>query len=116
MFPYIFIKILSFIKVKLDMKRYIDNLLNDIALGRRLPKNYTYILLCADNSLYCGWTNSPIKRLEQHNLGKASKYTRARLPVSYAYIEEHEDRSSAMQREAYIKSLSRKQKEELIGG
>ena len=98
------------------MNGYIKKLLDDIASGRKIPKNYTYILLCSDNSLYCGWTNDPLKRLEQHNLGKASKYTRARLPVSYVYIEEHDDRSSAMQRELYIKSLSRRQKEELIGG
>lgn len=42
---------------------------------------YTYLLRCADGSLYCGWTNDLQKRFAAHNAGTASKYTRSRLPV-----------------------------------
>ena len=31
--------------------------------------NYTYILHCADGTLYCGWTNDLKKRLHAHNSG-----------------------------------------------
>ena len=43
--------------------------------------NYTYVLLCADGTLYTGWTNDLPRRLEAHNAGRGAKYTRSRLPV-----------------------------------
>ena len=96
------------------MSTYIETLLYELEHSKRKYKNYTYILLCADKSYYCGWTNNPIKRLKAHNEGRASKYTRARLPVSLVYIEEFETKADAMKREAYIKSLPRNRKEELV--
>ena len=52
--------------------------------------NYTYILKCADDMLYCGWTNNLEKRLAAHNAGTAAKYTRTRRPVALVYYEEFE--------------------------
>ena len=43
--------------------------------------NYAYLLACADDSLYAGWTNDLRRRLAAHNDGTGSKYTRARRPV-----------------------------------
>ena len=34
---------------------------------------YTYILRCADGTLYTGWTNDLKRRLEAHNAGKGAK-------------------------------------------
>lgn len=76
--------------------------------------NYTYILRCADNTLYCGWTNDLSKRLKAHNSGKGAKYTRTRRPVALAYYEEFETKKEAMRREAAIKKLSRKDKLKLV--
>jgi len=75
---------------------------------------YIYILKCSDNSLYTGYTDNLERRLKKHNQGKASKYTRSRLPVSIVYSEDHPDKSSAMKREIWIKSLSRENKIKLI--
>lgn len=75
---------------------------------------FVYILRCDDNTLYTGITNNLEQRLKQHNLGKASKYTRVRLPVEYVYQEPANDRSSASKREYAIKKLSKKQKQSLI--
>ncbi|MCR3954992.1 MAG: GIY-YIG nuclease family protein [Gudongella sp.] len=75
---------------------------------------FVYILKCSDNSLYTGYTDSLENRLKKHNEGKASKYTRSRLPVSMVYSEGHPDKSSAMKREIWIKSLSRENKIKLI--
>lgn len=72
--------------------------------------NYTYILLCADGTLYTGWTSDLERRLRAHNAGAGSRYTRARLPVTLLYAEEHEDRREAMRREYAIKQLSREEK------
>ena len=76
--------------------------------------NYTYILLCADGTLYTGWTNDLEKRLAAHNSGKGSKYTRTRLPVEPVYWEEHETKEDAMRREWQIKQLPRAKKLALI--
>lgn len=69
-----------------------------------------YLLRCRDGSLYTGITNDLPKRLEAHAAGKASKYTRSRLPVRLAYSEPQRSKSAALKREAAIKKLSRKGK------
>jgi len=69
-----------------------------------------YILECSDGSLYTGITNNLIKRLETHNKGKGSKYTRARLPVTLRASFEVENKSLALKEEYRIKQLTREQK------
>ena len=76
---------------------------------------YVYILECNDKSLYTGWTVDIDNRLKVHNEGKASKYTRARLPVKLVYLEEYNDKLQAQKREWQIKQLTRKEKLGLIG-
>jgi putative endonuclease len=78
-------------------------------------KNYTYILVCEDGTLYTGWTNDLEKRLEAHNKGEGAKYTRSRLPVRLVYSECFEYKQDAMRREYKIKRMKRKKKLELIG-
>ena len=79
-----------------------------------MSDNYTYILKCADGSLYCGWTNNLEKRLSAHNAGTASKYTPTRRPVELAYFEQFETKQEAMSREYHIKRLTREEKLKLI--
>ena len=76
--------------------------------------NYTYIVRCADGTLYTGWTNDLEKRMKAHNEGTGAKYTRSRRPVELVYSEEHETKEEAMRREYRIKRMSRQQKMELI--
>ncbi|MCD8162295.1 MAG: GIY-YIG nuclease family protein [Synergistaceae bacterium] len=71
---------------------------------------YTYILRCADGTLYTGWTNDLKRRLEAHNAGKGAKYTRPRLPVELFYYESFETKEEAMSREASIKKMTRRAK------
>ncbi|MBE6664118.1 MAG: GIY-YIG nuclease family protein [Ruminococcaceae bacterium] len=76
--------------------------------------NYTYILRCADGTLYCGWTNDLEKRIKTHNDGKGAKYTRSRLPVKLVYFEKFESSVEAQKREREIKKLSRSEKLNLM--
>ncbi len=76
--------------------------------------NYTYLVKCADQTLYCGWTNHLEERVRAHNEGKGAKYTKSRRPVELVYWETFETRTEAMKREAAIKKMSRKEKEELV--
>ncbi len=73
-----------------------------------------YILKCADRSLYTGITIDLPRRVNDHNKGIASKYTRAKRPVKVVHKENFTDKSSALRREAAIKKLSRQDKLELI--
>jgi putative endonuclease len=74
-----------------------------------------YLLRCADGTLYCGWTVDVERRVAAHNAGKASRYTRARLPVELAWSRALPDRGAAMREEARIKQLPRAAKLALIG-
>lgn len=75
---------------------------------------FTYILECADGTLYTGFAVDVHKRLLVHNSGKASKYTRARLPVRLLYQESFETKQEALARERQIKKLKREDKWKLI--
>lgn len=77
---------------------------------------YVYMVECADQTLYTGWTTDIERRLKDHNAGRGAKYTRERGPVRLVYVEEAPDRRTAMQRELEIKRLRRGQKLELIAG
>jgi predicted GIY-YIG superfamily endonuclease len=74
-----------------------------------------YLLRCADGSLYTGVTNDIARRLRAHGAGRASRYTRCRLPVELVYLERAATRASAQRRESAIKALSRMAKLKLIG-
>ncbi|MBQ7371352.1 MAG: GIY-YIG nuclease family protein [Blautia sp.] len=77
--------------------------------------HYTYIVRCADGTLYTGWTNCLEKRLKAHNSGKdGAKYTRHKRPVTLVYYEAYATKEDAMSREYQIKQLTRREKLKLI--
>ncbi len=76
---------------------------------------FCYIVECADGTYYTGWTTDPERRVKQHNAGRGAKYTRVHGPVRLVYVEEQEDRGSAMKREVAIKRMGRDGKKRLIG-
>ena len=77
-------------------------------------KWYVYVLLCGDDTLYCGVTDDVQRRLEVHRSGKGAKYTRGRGPLELVYMEACESHSDALKREHAIKKLPRPKKLELI--
>jgi predicted GIY-YIG superfamily endonuclease len=82
--------------------------------GTEQKQWHFYLARCSDDSLYSGIAVDPIKRMEVHNAGKGSRYTRSRLPVTMVYSETLPDQSSALKREAEVRKWSRKKKEELV--
>ena len=73
---------------------------------------YMYVLICDDNSYYCGITTDLKRRLKQHNgdLKGGAKYTRGRRPCRFVYIKKAMNRSIASKLEYQFKQLSRKDK------
>lgn len=77
---------------------------------------FIYIVRCSDDTFYTGWTNDIEKRLDAHNKGAGSRYTRARLPVELVHKEEFISKNEALRRERAIKKMSRATKRHLIEG
>jgi len=83
------------------------------ARARRLAA-FVYILRCADGTLYTGAAKDVAARLLRHQAGRASRYTRARLPVVLVWSRACASWSAALREEARIKKLRRVEKEALI--
>ncbi len=75
---------------------------------------FVYLLECRDKSLYCGYSKNLKKRLELHNKGTASKYTKRKRPVKLVYFEKFSTQRKAMRREIEIKKMQRFEKIKLI--
>ena len=76
---------------------------------------HTYILECADKTLYVGSTNKLEKRLHEHNnLKSGAHYTKIRRPVVLKYSEECESYAEARKKEGLWKRMSRQEKLNLI--
>lgn len=76
--------------------------------------HFMYVLICADETLYTGYTTDLQKRIEAHNAGKGAKYTAARRPVRLLAHAAFETKHEAMSAEYHFKQLSRAEKLSLI--
>lgn len=76
--------------------------------------HFMYVLICADETLYTGYTTDLEKRIETHNAGKGAKYTAARRPVRLLAHAAFETKHEAMSAEYHFKQLSRAEKLSLI--
>ena len=76
---------------------------------------YLYILKCADETLYTGIAVDLKKRIDEHNSSHlGAKYTRSRRPVQLVYSKKFSNRSTVSKGEIRVKSLSKKEKLEMI--
>lgn len=77
---------------------------------------YTYMLRCEDNSIYTGITNNINRRMKEHfeKDKHCAKYTLNHTAKKLECVWESENRGLASKLEYQIKTLSKKQKEELI--
>ena len=74
-----------------------------------------YIIRCDDESLYTGVTKDLTRRFREHrDHSRGAKYFNGRKPREVVYTETGHTRSSACQREAAIKKLSRDEKLRLL--
>ncbi|MBD1848482.1 GIY-YIG nuclease family protein [Leptolyngbya sp. FACHB-711] len=72
--------------------------------------HYVYIICCANDCLYTGYTKNIERRIATHNAGKGSRYTRAHRPVKLVAYWCFKTKRKALQVEYRIKQLSREQK------
>lgn len=79
-----------------------------------MSDHYVYVLSCADDSLYTGYTTDVPRRVAEHDAGDGAKYTRGRTPVEVVHVERFDSRSAAMAREYAIKQLTADEKRRLV--
>jgi putative endonuclease len=75
---------------------------------------FVYLLRCRDGSLYAGAAKDLERRLAAHAAGRASRYTRARLPVRLVWSLRVRTWSRALREEWRIKQLTRREKQLLV--
>jgi putative endonuclease len=81
-----------------------------------LPSGWCcHLLLCSNDSYYCGATSNLTQRFRDHFSGKGSGYTKKFKPLRLVWYERHDDRNHATARESQIKAWSRSKKEHLLG-
>ena len=88
--------------------------MGDVFLCEKSKTYSVYILLCNDGSYYTGYTNNVSSRLDKHKRGRGARYTKIHEPKKVAYVEEFKTRRAAMRRERQIKTLSHREKHDLI--
>ncbi len=87
-----------------------------IKLWTEMKDYFVYIVKCADNSYYTGFTSNLEQRIAEHNNGKYTGYTTTRLPLILVYSNRFSDVNEAIRVEKQIKGWSRAKKEALITG
>ena len=78
---------------------------------------YTYMLRCADNSIYTGITTDLKRRMDEHfnKLDTAAKYTHSHTALKLEIAWSSENKSLASKLEYHIKHyLTKTEKEKLI--
>ncbi|MFH1046853.1 MAG: GIY-YIG nuclease family protein [Patescibacteria group bacterium] len=75
---------------------------------------YTYMVRCADGSLYTDVAADVSQAMREINAGQGPKYTRMRYPVFLVHSEEFMNDGDAERRADMIRKLDRRRKENLL--
>lgn len=76
---------------------------------------FVYIVEAENGKLYTGIAVNPRARFKQHRSGRGAKFFRSSKAKTLVFQEQCKNKSEALQREAAIKRMSRKDKLFLIG-
>jgi putative endonuclease len=75
---------------------------------------FVYLVRCSDYSLYCGSTTNTERRVQEHNEGIGSRYTRSRRPVRLVWSIVAGSKSQAYKEELRIKRMKKDAKEAMV--
>jgi putative endonuclease len=85
-------------------------------LGQRTCPWGSSILKCKNGDLYTGITDNLQRRFNEYVSGKGGHFTKSFIAEEILFSEKHQDKPSALKREAQIKGWTRKKKLALIKG
>lgn len=83
---------------------------NHIYPTSETAQHFVYLLLCADETLYTGYTTHVLRRLASHQAGLGARYTRGRRPVTLLAHWAFSTRGEALRAEWAIKRLPHTEK------
>ncbi|MEQ4498816.1 GIY-YIG nuclease family protein, partial [Nocardioides kribbensis] len=86
------------------------------SLNEGRAMGWTYILECADGSLYVGSTVDLERRVGEHDAGVGAAYTRRRRPVRLVWSAQYASIEEAFRYEKQIQGWRRAKREALIRG
>ncbi|CAD5110328.1 GIY-YIG nuclease family protein [Zestomonas carbonaria] len=75
---------------------------------------FVYLVRAANGALYCGISDDPARRFEQHRSGKGARFFHSSPAQALAYVEPCADKGEALRRERAIKQLNKGAKERLV--
>jgi predicted GIY-YIG superfamily endonuclease len=75
---------------------------------------FLYLLQCGDQSFYTGIAKNLERRIQAHQIGKGSRYTKAHQPVQLVFYMKLSSQKQALRLEAWVKRQSRNWKKQLI--
>ncbi|MBD9415454.1 GIY-YIG nuclease family protein [Pseudomonas sp. PDM16] len=73
-----------------------------------------YLVRAENGALYCGISDDPQRRFEQHRSGKGARFFYSSPAQALVYTEICADKSAALRRERAIKALAKVAKERLV--
>ena len=75
-------------------------------------KYYMYVLYCADDTLYCGFTTDVARRFATHRAGRGAKYTRVKThhPLRLIFQTAFDNKHDALSAEYHFKHQTRVKK------
>ena len=75
---------------------------SEISKLRKKSRYYVYIIECEGDHFYVGYTSNFFRRMDEHESGNGAAFTREYKPKEVIYVEPHERKSDAMERENEI--------------
>lgn len=75
---------------------------------------FVYLVRAANGALYCGISDDPLRRFQQHQSGKGARFFHTSPAQALAYVEPCAGKGEALRRERAIKRLNKAAKEALI--
>ena len=75
---------------------------------------FVYLVRAANGALYCGISDDPQRRFEQHRSGKGARFFFSSPAQALVYIERCPDKPAALRRERAIKAQPKAAKERMV--
>jgi len=75
---------------------------------------FVYLVRAESGALYCGISDDPQRRFEQHCRGRGARFFHVSPARALVYVEACADKRAALRREIAIKRLNKAAKEALI--
>ena len=75
---------------------------------------FVYLVRAANGALYCGISDDPQRRFDQHCAGRGARFFKTSPARALVYVERWPDKGEALRQERLVKKLRKSAKEALV--